>query len=95
MADVKKCDKPDCPRVVPIGVLYCCGACSYADGNFGKGEKFDMAGYEGTPLGHSESCDKRHAERGPWEDPRRRALRLYKEETDRLVAARRDADAAR
>jgi hypothetical protein len=95
MNDAKKCDKPDCPRQVPIGVLYCCSACSYADGDFGKGEKFDMAGYEGTPLGHSESCDQRHAERGPYEARWQRYIRQINEETDRLVAARRDADAAR
>lgn len=51
---LRKCEKPDCFRQVKEGVAYCCTACSVAAAG-----KFEI-------HTHSESCDERAAERGPW-----------------------------
>ena len=57
----KKCDNPGCKRQVHVGTHYCCGACAQAhDG------KYEI--HEDGPLGHSDSCNKRFAERGPFDD---------------------------
>jgi hypothetical protein len=50
--DMLKCSKPDCRRLVPRGIYYCCHPCAVA-----------AAGrYEVNQ--HSSGCDLRLAERG-------------------------------
>jgi len=49
-----KCDKPDCFRQVKIGVAYCCHPCSTATA--GRYEIHE----------HSDGCEQRHEQRGPW-----------------------------
>jgi hypothetical protein len=59
-----KCRKPDCMRKVKAGIWYCCPACVTA--------AVAPAPYEIEPydpalhpiLCHSQSCEKRSAERG-------------------------------
>jgi hypothetical protein len=53
MARFKKCDKPDCKRLVHEGTAYCCGPCSFADS-----KKFEI-GEPGTFFAHSPGCDER------------------------------------
>ena len=53
----KKCDNPLCDRQTTA--MYCCGACATA-----HEDGFEI--HEDGPLGHSTSCNDRHAERGPW-----------------------------
>lgn len=52
MRGLGKCDKPDCFRLVKIGVSFCCAPC--ADAASGRYEVSE----------HSSGCDARHAERG-------------------------------
>lgn len=49
-----KCEKPDCFRQVKAGVVYCCTPCTLAAAGKYEIDK------------HSEWCDERAAERGPW-----------------------------
>lgn len=52
---LKKCDTPDCDRLVPDGVLYCCGPCSDAD-------VFDRQDHESGTV-HAHECDEKHRRR--------------------------------
>lgn len=52
------CKNRGCDRQV-VMAIYCCGACAAADGR-----GFEI--HEEGSLAHSESCDQRHAERGPY-----------------------------
>lgn len=53
---LKKCENPECKRLVSRGTLYCCGACGEA--HWGKYEI-----HESGILGHSETCNQRHESR--------------------------------
>lgn len=54
---LKPCDNPLCDRKTTKGVLYCCGACGSA-----RTGGYEI--HEAGPLGHSPSCNERHAVRG-------------------------------
>jgi hypothetical protein len=53
----KKCNNPMCQRITTIRSAFCCAACGAA--NDGRYEI-----HEDGPLGHSNSCNERHLERG-------------------------------
>jgi len=55
----KKCNNPLCDRQTSKGTQYCCAACATA-----HEDGFEI--HPDGPLGHSEGCNKRHAERGPF-----------------------------
>lgn len=57
--EMKKCNNGLCDRQTKKGIVYCCAACAQA--NEGHYEI-----HPDGPLGHSESCDQRHDERGVW-----------------------------
>jgi hypothetical protein len=48
------CANPLCERLTTA--FYCCGSCDYAHQH-----KFEI--HSGGPLGHSDGCNKRHADR--------------------------------
>lgn len=50
-----------CDRVVRTRGQYCCTACDMAAGNNSRNEVYEI--HESGPLGHSEGCNARHAER--------------------------------
>jgi hypothetical protein len=59
-----KCLKPDCMRKVKPGVAYCCEPCSIADT---PPDRYELDPYEPSAYWtfvHSESCERRKAERG-------------------------------
>lgn len=60
--DLHKCETPDCLRLVSPGSAHCCTACTLAAAG-----KYEI--HESGPLGHSQWCDERAAERGPWLTP--------------------------
>jgi hypothetical protein len=57
---MKACDNPLCNRQVNEGVLYCCPGCSNAHEH-----KFEIHEEGHWSVAHSETCNRRHAERGP------------------------------
>ena len=64
MAEYFKCRKPDCFRKVKGGIWYCCPACSNAAE---ASAPYEIEPYSTTLhpiLCHSQSCEKRSAERG-------------------------------
>ena len=54
--ELKKCDNPECSRLVRKGVEYCCAPCRQA-----REDGYEI--HESGPLGHSEGCNRRHEER--------------------------------
>jgi len=56
MSEFKLCDNPECGRIVGVGTLYCCGPCATA-----HTDGYEI--HEDGPLGHSDGCDQRQAER--------------------------------
>lgn len=65
--ELRKCANNACDRQVKPIAQYCCLACSRA-----HGERYELDPYtEGAHwvLCHSEGCEQRHAQRGPWREP--------------------------
>lgn len=58
----KKCDKPDCSRLVHEGTLYCCSNCRIANEGSDKFELSDDITVHPL-LRHTDSCDQRAASR--------------------------------
>lgn len=75
-ADLHKCETPDCLRLVSAGSAHCCGACALAAAG-----KYEI--HESGPLGHSEWCNERAAERGPWLTPSQAVEKLMDEAAER------------
>lgn len=65
MSEFLKCSKPDCMRKVKYGVAYCCESCAVAAEDRAPWEvgPYDPAEVNWV-LVHSESCERRAAERG-------------------------------
>lgn len=78
-ADLHKCAKPDCFRLVSASSLHCCGACALA----AEG-RYEI--HESGPLGHSRWCGQRAAERGP----RLTSVQAMEKLLDEAAARRRD-----
>jgi hypothetical protein len=53
---LKKCENPECHRLVIAGLIYCCGGCGEA-----HYRKYEI--HETGILGHSETCNERHESR--------------------------------
>lgn len=83
-ADLHKCATPDCLRLVSAGSAHCCGACALAATG-----KYEI--HESGPLGHSEWCDERAAERGPWLTPTQAMEKLMGEAAERRASETRAA----
>lgn len=56
MTELKPCDNELCDRLTSSRAAYCCGGCAAAD----KG-RYEI--HEAGPLGHTQDCHQRHAER--------------------------------
>jgi hypothetical protein len=63
--DLRKCENPDCQRLVPVGTYYCCTGCDAAHEGC-----YEI--HPNGPFGHSEGCNQRHAER---QEKRKQAIR--------------------
>lgn len=59
MATLTACQNKLCRRKVSAGSAFCCSGCRAAD-------ELHYEVHEDGPLGHSEGCDERMAERGEW-----------------------------
>jgi hypothetical protein len=60
--ELKKCTNSLCDRAVKSWTAYCCEPCAQAQEG-----RYEI--HEDGPLGHTLSCQARHAERGPFRDP--------------------------
>jgi len=62
IGELKKCTNELCDRAIKTWTAYCCEACAQAhEGGYEI--------HEDGLLGHTPSCQDRHAERGPFRDP--------------------------